>query len=183
MAAPKPPIDATKRDTTNAERTQAAGSLASFDRTQDPISQLAAARRARMTRVPESPAPKIVSDEPTLPRPDAVQVASVRVEPEPREPIQVPVARVEPAEVSAPATLEVLREPMPLVAVMSTVWHPRPERRRAQLSVEESGETRTVMLREGEFLGPLQVSEIGPIGVTLKLKGVEIEHRVGGKHR
>ena len=66
---------------------------------------------------------------------------------------------------------------------MRTIWHPRPERRRAELSVEEGGATRTLELREGDFVGPLKLSEIGPLGVTFVHEGVEIQHRVGGTHR
>jgi hypothetical protein len=72
------------------------------------------------------------------------------------------------------------RKAMPSVAVTSTVWHPRPERRIAVFSVEEDGGTRTVELREGQRLGPLQLSEIGLMGVTFEHEGVKTEYRIGG---
>ena len=158
--------------------------VAIYNRQQGPISRLAAAREARMTRAPIDVRSQVAYEEPAPAEPEPVQIAAVRVEVAPAEPLPVPVVQDEPVEASAPPALpEIAREPVPSVAVVSTVWHPRRERRRAEFSVEEGGEIRTVELREGDFLGPLRLSEIGPIGVTFELEGVEVEHRVGGTRR
>ena len=71
------------------------------------------------------------------------------------------------------------RSPLPDIAVKSTVWHPNAGRREVVVQVDEGGSSRFVTMREGETLGPLELSEIRPSGVTFVHAGVEIEYRVG----
>ena len=171
--------------------------------TRKPAARLAAVRETRVSRVPKAVEPPLARDEPAPTRREPVAIASVRVEAASPKPVRAPVVAVEPTKVAA-AVLpeirpkvtpklsqditpefipEIVRAPVPSVVVMRTIWHPRPERRRAELSVEEGGATRTLELREGDYVGPLKLSEIGPLGVTFVLEGVEIQHRVGGTHR
>jgi len=79
-----------------------------------------------------------------------------------------PAARVE----------KVVRAPTPEVLVSSTVWHPQRDRRTAM--VEYAGGAPRE-LHEGDAIGPLVVSEIGPSSVTFLQDGVELRRRVGAK--
>lgn len=175
--------------------------------TRKPAARLAAVRETRVSRVPKAVEPPLARDEPAPTRREPVAIASVRVEAASPKPVRAPVVAVEPTKVAAAVLREIrpeirsevtpkisqditpefipeiVRAPVPSVVVMRTIWHPRPERRRAELSVEEGGATRTLELREGDFVGPLKLSEIGPLGVTFVHEGVEIQHRVGGTHR
>ncbi len=73
----------------------------------------------------------------------------------------------------------VVRPPVPSLSIKRTVWHPRPERREAMVEIFEGEETRIVRLREGEFLGPLELQEVRPTGVTFLHDGIEVQRRVG----
>ncbi len=71
------------------------------------------------------------------------------------------------------------RTPLPDIQVKSTVWHPNAGRREVVVQVEEGGSSRLVTMREGEALGPLELNEIRPSGVTFVHEGVEVQYRVG----
>lgn len=68
---------------------------------------------------------------------------------------------------------------VPRFAINGTTWHPHRQRRTAVVSVEEAGETRVVEVREGESVGPLKVTEIGPTGVTFSHEGKQVKRRIG----
>ncbi len=74
----------------------------------------------------------------------------------------------------------IVRSSVPSVVVTRTTWHPIRGRRRAELEVLEDEELRSLQMREGQFLGPLELAEISPSGVTFLHNGVEIHRRVGG---
>jgi hypothetical protein len=76
----------------------------------------------------------------------------------------------------------IVRDPVPSVVVTRTTWHPDRGRRRAELEVLQGEELRIVHMREGQFLGPLELGEIRPAGVTFLHNGVEIRRRVGSQH-
>ncbi len=126
---------------TSAEPTAEPFPIARVARERDPVSELAAAREARVSRAP----------------PEVLPVAAA----------PLPV---------------IIRDPVPSIVVKRTVWHPRRERRRAELSLLENGKSRIVELREGQFVGPLELAEIGPTGVIFLHEGVEIRRRVGAPH-
>ena len=73
----------------------------------------------------------------------------------------------------------IVREQLPSLVVTRTTWHPDRGRRRAELEVSEGEELRVVSLREGQFLGPMELLEIRPTGITFRHNGVEVQHRVG----
>lgn len=68
---------------------------------------------------------------------------------------------------------------VPRFAISGTTWHPYRQRRTADISVETAGGTRTVEVREGEMLGPMKVSEIGPTSITFLHEGKVIKRRIG----
>lgn len=68
---------------------------------------------------------------------------------------------------------------VPRFAISGTTWHPYRQRRTADISVESAGGTRTVEVREGEMLGPMKVSEIGPASITFLHEGKVIKRRIG----
>ena len=68
---------------------------------------------------------------------------------------------------------------VPRFAISGTTWHPYRQRRTADISVESAGGTRTVEVREGEMLGPMKVSEIGPTSITFLHEGKVIKRRIG----
>ncbi len=138
--------------------------VAQIVREPSPATQLAAVREARVSRVP--------SQAPAAPRPQVFEVEPVPARPVPVDPPRVAVE---------PPLPVIVRDPVPAVMAKRTTWHPRRDRRRVELSVVEAGESRIVEMREGEFLGPLELVEIGPTGITFLHEGVEIQHRVGAK--
>jgi hypothetical protein len=141
----------------------------------NPASELAAAREARMSRAPA----EVRS---ATPRP--VEIAVARSEPEVAETERAEWPELESVDVAPePTPVSVKRpDPVPSLAVTRTTWHPMQHRRRAELSVIENGETRTIELKEGQFIGPFKVAEIGPTGVTLLRSGVETRRQVGAPH-
>ena len=68
---------------------------------------------------------------------------------------------------------------VPRFAISGTTWHPYRQRRTADISVESASGTRTVEVREGEMLGPMKVSEIGPTSITFLHEGKVIKRRIG----
>jgi hypothetical protein len=68
---------------------------------------------------------------------------------------------------------------VPRFAISGTTWHPYRQRRTADISVETAGGTRTVEVREGEMLGPMKVSEIGPTSITFLHEGKMMKRRIG----
>jgi len=138
----------------------------------DPVLQLAALREERMSRAPAEDQ-SVGAAEPVTRNAAPVRSESIPLEPEVPELETVEVAP-EPARVSV-----VDPDPVPSLAVMHTTWHPRKQRRRAEISLLEAGETRIIELKEGDSVGPYRLSEIGPTGVTFLYKGIEIQRRVG----
>ena len=67
----------------------------------------------------------------------------------------------------------------PGVAVLRTVWHPKPERRTAWL--ESPGEAAPREYREGDHLGTLTLLRIEPSGVVFERDGVEISEKITAK--
>ncbi|MCP5043768.1 MAG: hypothetical protein GY944_22290 [bacterium] len=144
--------------------------------TRDPVARLEAAREARLSRAPREPTPQ----------------PEVQVEPE-RPPVEIiEIARANPKPPTPPATLRepdptplpvIVRGELPKVAVTGTTWHPFNERRRAQVRVMDAGEASAVEVREGDTIGPFEVREITPTGVTLLHEGVEMQRRVGAAAR
>lgn len=85
---------------------------------------------------------------------------------------------VSAAHPSATVALSKLaRAPIPAVFVARTVWHPRSERRIAEVNVE--GRVDLLLLREGDAVGPLIVSQIDPSGVVFLHDQIEVRRRVG----
>ncbi|MFP8870896.1 MAG: hypothetical protein VCB43_05405 [Myxococcota bacterium] len=68
---------------------------------------------------------------------------------------------------------------VPRFAISGTTWHPYRQRRTADISVETAAGTRTVEVREGEMLGPMKVSEIGPTSIIFLHEGKVIKRRIG----
>ena len=145
----------------------------------NPIAELAAVREARLSRMPAE-ARSVTRVASVAPKVAAVQSEPELVEPEPVEWPELESVDVAPDPVLVSVTVP---DPVPSFTVTRTTWHPTQQRRRAELSLLEAGETRTVELREGEFVGPFKVSKIGPTGVTFVHNGVEIERRVGAPHQ
>ncbi len=75
------------------------------------------------------------------------------------------------------ALSKLARVPIPAVFVARTVWHPRSERRIAEVNVE--GRVDLLLLREGDAVGPLIVSQIDPSGVVFLHDQIEVRRRVG----
>ena len=75
------------------------------------------------------------------------------------------------------ALSKLARAPIPAVFVARTVWHPRSERRIAEVNVEGRGIP--LLLREGDAVGPLIVSQIDPSGVVFLHDQIEVRRRVG----
>lgn len=174
-------LDASEAEVLAADRVEPAESVPIASITRKPV---AASRRVVSREAPVDGAPKQDEDLPQVklatPKFDPVRAASLRARAAPAQPRPVPPVPVEPTRALVAEVPEIVREPVPSVVVTSTVWHPRPERRLAQLSVLEGGVTRRVELREGQRLGPLRLAEIGMIGVTFVHEGVEIEYQIGG---
>jgi hypothetical protein len=66
----------------------------------------------------------------------------------------------------------------PNLLVSSTVWHPQHDRRSAMVSLEGLPARE---LREGDSIGSLVVSEIGPSSVTFLNDGAPLKRRVGAR--
>jgi hypothetical protein len=99
-------------------------------------------------------------------------VPAVRAEPiERAEPVEPPAARVAVEEVAPPEA--------PVLLVSSTVWHPQRDRRLAMVSLE-GGPARE--LHEGDAIGSLIVSEIGPSSVLFLNDGAPLRRRVGARN-
>ena len=79
----------------------------------------------------------------------------------------------------APSLPEANTNGVPRFAISGTTWHPYRQRRTADISVESASGTRTVEVREGEMLGPMKVSEIGPTSITFLHEGKVIKRRIG----
>jgi len=125
--------------------------------------------------------PRVVEPEPPAPMQPPEPVAA---KPAPPERGSLPPfarrqarAAVEPPP-PAPAQ-KLARAEVPGVVVSSTVWHPQRDRRLAMVSLE-GGAARE--LHEGDAIGSLVVSEIGPSGVVFLHDGVELRRRVGAKN-
>ncbi|MBW2723538.1 MAG: hypothetical protein JRE71_04060 [Deltaproteobacteria bacterium] len=145
----------------------------------NPIAELAAVREARLSSLPAE-ARSVTRVAPVAPKVAAVQSEPEQVEPEPVEWPELESVDVAPDPVLVSVTVP---DPVPSFTVTRTTWHPTQQRRRVELSLLEAGETRTVELREGEFVGPFKVSKIGPSRVTFDHNGIEIERRVGAPHQ
>lgn len=108
-------------------------------------------------------------------------VVAVTLEPSQESPPPLTI-EVSPA-VSAPlrparlASSKLARVPIPAVSVARTIWHPRSERRVAEINVE--GRAVPLFLREGDAVGPLVVSQIDPSGVVFLHDQIEVRRRVG----
>jgi len=63
------------------------------------------------------------------------------------------------------------------VTVLRTVWHPKPERRSAQIRFETGGEP--IEVHEVEIVEGYRVESITPSAVVLVKDGVSMTHRVG----
>jgi len=63
------------------------------------------------------------------------------------------------------------------VKVLKTVWHPKPDRRSAQLRLNEQGEA--IEVRESQMVEGYRVESITPSTVVLSKGGVTVTHRVG----
>jgi len=92
---------------------------------------------------------------------------------------QAPAAAEPPPAAPVARAEKVARPEVPGVLVSSTVWHPQRDRRLALVSFE-GGAARE--LHEGDAIGSLVVSEIGPSGVVFLHDGVELRRRVGAKN-
>jgi hypothetical protein len=92
---------------------------------------------------------------------------------------QAPAAAEPPPSAPVARVAKVARADVPSVLVSSTVWHPQRDRRLAVVTLE-GGAARE--LHEGDAIGSLVVSEIGPSGVVFLHDGVELRRRVGAKN-
>ena len=63
------------------------------------------------------------------------------------------------------------------VRVLKTVWHPKPDRRSAQVQIADQGEAFEV--RESQMVEGYRVESITPSTVVLSKGGVTVTHRVG----
>lgn len=68
---------------------------------------------------------------------------------------------------------------VPKYAIRGTTWHPHRQRRTATIEVESGGKSQIVEIREGEMLGPMKVSEIGPTDVTFLHEGKKVRRQIG----
>jgi len=120
--------------------------------------------------IPVEPKPEAVAAKPAPPvRGSLPPFARRQTVAAPEPPPAAPAARPEP----------VARAYVPDVLVSSTVWHPQRDRRLAMVAFE-GGAARE--LHEGDAIGPLVVSEIGPSGVVFLHDGIELRRRVGAKN-
>jgi hypothetical protein len=87
--------------------------------------------------------------------------------------IEKPVPRADPAPAPQPVA-----PPGPNLLISSTVWHPQHDRRSAMVSLEGAPARE---LREGDSIGSLVVSEIGPSSVTFLNDGAPLKRRVGAR--
>ena len=108
-------------------------------------------------------------------------VVAARLEASPESPPSATVDASPP--VSAPwrparlAPSKLARVQIPAVSVARTIWHPHSDRRVAEVNVE--GHAAPLLLREGDAVGPLVVSQIDPSGVVFLHDQVEFRRRVG----
>jgi hypothetical protein len=128
-------------------------------------------------RAPAAAEPPPAASEPPVQKVARVEPAAAvekvaRVEPSP------PAEKVARVEKPPPAE-QLARAELPGVLVSRTVWHPQRDRRLAMVSLE-GGAPRE--LHEGDAIGSLVVSEIGPSGVVFLHDGVELRRRVGAKN-
>jgi len=63
------------------------------------------------------------------------------------------------------------------VVVVGTVWHPKPERRSAQLKLDDRADL--VEAREGDVIEGYLIREITPSSVVISRGEVIVTHRVG----
>jgi hypothetical protein len=100
-------------------------------------------------------------------------------------PIETPpadqIARIEkPVHRAAPARApEPVAPAGPNLLVSSTIWHPQHDRRSAMVSLEGAPARE---LHEGDAIGSLVVTEIGPSSVTFLNDGAPLKRRVGAKN-
>ncbi len=69
------------------------------------------------------------------------------------------------------------RPSLPDLTIMRTAWHPRADRRSAEIRLEATDEVLT--LREGDSVAGRFIQEISPSAVLFKVGDVEIRRRVG----
>jgi hypothetical protein len=69
------------------------------------------------------------------------------------------------------------RPSLPDLTIMRTAWHPRADRRSAEIRLEATDEVLT--LREGDSVAGRIIQEISPSAVLFKVGDVEIRRRVG----
>jgi len=81
-----------------------------------------------------------------------------------------------PAPTPAPAKAAPRMASVPEVDVVRTVWHPQADRRTAEVRLDGSSET--LLLREGDELGPLLLVAIEPSGIVLHHDGEEMRRRI-----
>ena len=122
-----------------------------------------------------------------------IDLPEPRVEPEPAverrgEAVQAapktqrpPVARSEtkpsaPREGLGPVTVQVSEDRIEVV-VMRTIWHPKPERRSAQIRLADRLDP--IQVREEDVIEGYVVQEITPSSVVLARGKVVVTHRVG----
>lgn len=140
------------------------------------------ARGDAIEEIPAATIPARVA-ETRAPRPPPVAVAKKAIA---KPAIEAPLPRATVTK-PAPTTVQVaaISQPResgqgaPGIAVLGTKWHPRVDRRSAEVTLSEGGGTRTIEVRQGQRVGSLEVVEIAPTGVTFRHNGAEIKRRVG----
>jgi hypothetical protein len=124
---------------------------------------------------------RVATPLPTAPKPVIARGETVT-----KTEIKAPLPRATVTKpVPAPVQVAALRQPRasaegaPKIAVLGTKWHPRVDRRSAEITLSDGEGTRTIEVREGQRVGSLEVVEIAPTGATFRHKGAEIKRRVG----
>lgn len=139
------------------------------------VSPPAAVVAAEPATAPIPAAPEPLA--PAAPSPELPAQVQVQAAPEPvyEEALEVP-ASPEPADDVA---VTVVRTALPDFVLQRTIWHPRPERREAHVSV--AGIPVIQVLHEGDSLGPLRVETITPSAAVFSNGDVTIHRRIGEK--
>ena len=147
--------------------------------------------RPEPARVALAPEPEAAADPQAAPRGSEPPFARSRranagapateyAQPPLETPADQTIARIEkPVHRAAPARApEPVAPAGPNLLVSSTVWHPQHDRRSAMVSLEGAPARE---LHEGDAIGTLVVTEIGPSSVTFLNDGAPLKRRVGAR--
>ena len=130
-----------------------------------PIGQVAEHDEVEEVAEPEL---AILADSPVTLTPDPTDIVAASLS-EITSTSPAKVAAVRAVDPSGPA-------PVPEIEVTRTIWHPRSSQRSALIKVSGASPVR---LREGDWLGSLEVGAIEPTRVVFRYDGVELRRGLG----